>query len=54
MEDAGNSTTCWCTQLPPLPKEAYQYNQADINSSRCFCPTCLQALLQTSSTQKDR
>jgi hypothetical protein len=43
--EAGGDSPCWCTQLPPLPVESYRRNHDDGNTSRCFCPDCLRALL---------
>ncbi len=41
----GMSEPCWCTQLPPLPRQAYVEDQEDAAAARCFCPACLRALL---------
>ncbi|HEY8607049.1 MAG TPA: cysteine-rich CWC family protein [Noviherbaspirillum sp.] len=34
---------CWCTGLPALPPAAYVRQQD--GEARCFCPACLQTLL---------
>ncbi|MDI6747759.1 MAG: cysteine-rich CWC family protein [Rhodocyclaceae bacterium] len=33
---AAGAKRCWCTDLPPLPKDAL-----DSITQGCFCPTCL-------------
>jgi hypothetical protein len=43
MSDAGASSPCWCTALPPLPAESLGRD-----STGCYCPDCLQRLLQES------
>jgi hypothetical protein len=40
-----SSGPCWCTQLPPLPPQAYAPDKTDAATSRCFCPNCLRGLL---------
>jgi hypothetical protein len=36
---------CWCTRLPVLPVEALAATQGDGKTMRCYCPACLQELV---------
>lgn len=42
MADIPATEPCWCMSLPPLPP-ALLASAGD--ATRCFCPTCLQDLL---------
>jgi hypothetical protein len=42
MADIPATEPCWCMSLPPLPP-ALLASAGD--AARCFCPTCLQDLL---------
>ncbi|HEV2611124.1 MAG TPA: cysteine-rich CWC family protein [Noviherbaspirillum sp.] len=37
---------CWCTGLPPLPRDAY--NEVE---GKCLCPKCLRDLIEESARQ---
>lgn len=41
MSDAGASSPCWCTALPPLPAETLGCDAAS-----CYCADCLRHLLR--------
>lgn len=40
VADAGSTSPCWCTALPPLPRELLGREAAG-----CYCPDCLRRLL---------
>lgn len=46
MTDASDSDApCWCTGLPPLPRNAYN------EEGTCLCPRCLHDLIDESARQ---
>ena len=42
MVDTPASDPCWCMALPPLPPALLE---SVGDATRCFCPDCLQGLL---------
>ncbi|WP_151635299.1 cysteine-rich CWC family protein [Noviherbaspirillum aerium] len=44
MTEGRAESPCWCTRLPTLPPEAY-VRDASGSGVGCFCPDCLQALI---------
>ena len=42
MVDGPANDPCWCMGLPPLPPTLLETAG---DTTRCFCPTCLQGLL---------
>ncbi|WP_334189042.1 cysteine-rich CWC family protein [Noviherbaspirillum sp.] len=50
MTDAPNdNAACWCTSLPPLPRDAYNEDEGT-----CLCPQCLRSLIEETARQAPR